>query len=195
MPGIVFICAGYGSANTAVGIAQDMTNGIIDRFRTMPIKSASVITGHVVASVVRNLVATALVFGVALLVGFDPSTGMWGWLGAIGLISLFIFTFTCLFAAIGLVASTPSAANGYGFILLFLPYVSSAFVPTNTMPSWLQGFAQHQPITPLIESIRGLLMDTPVHNNVWLSLGWCALILLISFTWIIWAFRRRAGRR
>ncbi|QMV40668.1 ABC transporter permease [Cohnella cholangitidis] len=195
VPGIILLCAGFGSASTAVDVATDMTNGIIDRFRTMPIHSLSIVTGHVVASLARNLFATAVVIGVALIVGFRPSAGALEWIAAIGMITLFILTFTWLFAAIGLVTGSPSAASGYGFILLFLPYLSSAFVRTDTMPSWLQGVADHQPITPVIESIRGWLTGTPVQDNAWWALGWCTIILLLSLTWCFIAFQRKAGRR
>ncbi|MDR6551615.1 ABC transporter permease [Paenibacillus qinlingensis] len=194
VPGIILLCAGFGSSSTAVDVATDMTNGIINRFRTMPISSISVITGHVAASLARNLLATCLVIGVALLVGFRPNATFIEWLGAIGIIILFILTFTWLFAAIGLVTGSPSAASGYGFALLFLPYLSSAFVPTNTMPSWMQGFANHQPITPVIETIRGLLMGTPVLNNPWWAIGWCVALLVIAISWCILAFRKNGGK-
>ncbi|RAU96394.1 ABC transporter permease [Paenibacillus sp. YN15] len=195
VPGIILLCAGYGSSSTAVDVATDMTNGIIDRFRTMPIRSASVVTGHVAASLARNIVATFIVIGVALLVGFQPSAGFGDWAAAFGFIFLFILAFTWLFAAIGLVTGSPAAASGYGFALLFLPYLSSAFVPTNTMPSWLQGVANHQPITPVIEAIRALLSGTPIANNGWLAVVWCAGILLLSLIWCAIAFRRKTGRR
>ena len=195
VPGIILLCAGFDSSITAVDVAQDMTNGIIDRFRTMPIRSISVITGHVAASLVRNLIATAVVIGVAFLVGFRPSASFSEWLMAFGVIVLFILTFTWLYAAIGLVASSPSAASAYGFALLFLPYLSSAFVPTDTMPDWLQGIATRQPITPVIETIRGLLTGTPIRENAWWAAGWCAFILLASVVWAMRAFSRKAGRR
>jgi ABC-2 type transport system permease protein len=195
VPGIILLCAGFGSSSTAVDVATDMTNGIIDRFRTMPIRSISLVTGHVAASLARNLFATGIVIGVALLVGFRPTASVVEWLGALGLITLFILTFTWLFAAIGLVTGSPSSASGYGFVLLFLPYLSSAFVPTSTMPSWLQGFANHQPITPVIETIRGLLTGTPVMDNGWWAICWCALILVIAITWCTLAFRRIGGKR
>ena len=195
VPGIILLCAGFGSSSTAVDVAGDMTNGIIERFRTMPISSLSVVTGHIVASVVRNLCATGVVIGVALLVGFKPSAGILEWLEAIGVITLFILAFTWLYAAIGLVAGSPSAASGYGFALLFLPYLSSAFVPTNTMPVWLRGIANNQPITPVIESIRGLLTGTPIHNQMWLAIGWCLLLLIGSLLWSMWTFHRKSGRR
>ncbi|WP_425262342.1 ABC transporter permease [Paenibacillus pectinilyticus] len=194
VPGIILLCAGFGSSSTAVDVATDMTNGIINRFRTMPISSISVITGHVAASLARNLLATCLVFGVALLVGFRPNATFIEWLGAIGIIILFILTFTWLFAAIGLVTGSPTTASSYGFALLFLPYLSSAFVPTNTMPSWLQGFANHQPITPVIETIRGLLTGTPVMNHAWWAIGWCAAILIMAIGWCILSFRRNGGK-
>ncbi|MBD0384404.1 ABC transporter permease [Paenibacillus sedimenti] len=195
VPGIILLCAGFGSSSTAVDVATDMTNGIIDRFRTMPIRSISVITGHVAASLIRNSLATCMVIGVALLVGFRPSANMLEWLGALGVIVLFILTFTWLFAAIGIVTGSPSAASGYGFALLFLPYLSSAFVPTSTMPAWLQGFANHQPITPVIETIRGLLTGTPVMDNGWWAIGWCAALLVIAIGWCSLAFRRIGGKR
>ncbi|WP_144027258.1 ABC transporter permease [Paenibacillus selenitireducens] len=195
VPGIILLCAGFGSSSTAVVVAEDMTNGIIDRFRTMPIRCLSVVTGHVVASLARNLFATGVVIAVALLVGFRPSANLLAWLGALGIIVLFIFAFTWLFAAIGLVTGSPSSASGYGFILLFLPYLSSAFVPIETMPSWLRGVANNQPITPVIEAIRGLLNGTSTPTNVWLAIGWCLAILLASILWSVIAFRRKAGRR
>lgn len=195
VPGIILLCAGYGASSTAVDVADDMTNGIIDRFRTMPIRSMNVITGHVVASLARNLVATGVVIGVALLVGFRPHAGFVEWLGAFGVIILFILAFTWLYAAIGLVAGSPSAASGYGFALLFLPYLSSAFVPTNTMPVWLRGVANNQPITPVIETIRALLTDTPMHNHVWWAMGWCLLIILGALIWGTLVFRSKAGQR
>ncbi|MFC4596827.1 ABC transporter permease [Cohnella hongkongensis] len=195
VPGIILLCAGFGSSSTAVDVSQDMTNGIIDRFRTMPIHSMSVVTGHVAASLARNLLATAIVIGVACLVGFRPNATLAEWLAALGVIVLFILAFTWLFAAIGLVASSPSAASGYGFALLFLPYLSSAFVSTETMPNWLQGIANHQPITPVIETIRGLLTGTPIGGHAWLAIGWCVFLILGSLLWCRFSFRRRSGRR
>ncbi|MET0734574.1 MAG: ABC transporter permease [Microbacterium sp.] len=195
VPGIILLCAGFGAASTAVYVARDMTVGIIDRFRTMPLRASAVLTGHVVASLVRNLLATGVVIGVALLVGFRPTGDIWGWAGAIAIIALYILAITYLFAAIGLAAGSPEAASGYGFIILFLPYLSSAFVPVATMPSWLQWLAENQPVTPIIETIRGQLMGTPLGDSPWWALGWCFAILVFSFIWGAWLFRRKAGRR
>ena len=195
VPGIILLCAGFGAASTAVYVANDMKAGIIDRFRTMPLRASAVLTGHVVASLLRNLLATGVVIGVALLVGFRPTAGVWGWVGAIALIALYILAITYLFAAIGLAAGSPEAANGYGFIILFVPYLSSAFVPVATMPEWLQWVAENQPVTPLIEALRSLLLGTPMGDNAWWAVGWCLAILIVSFAWGAWLFRRKAGRR
>ncbi len=195
VPGVILTCAGFGAASTAVYVAGDMKAGIIDRFRTMPLRASAVLTGHVAASLLRNLFATAIVIGVAILVGFRPTADVWGWIGAIGVIALWILAITYLFAAIGLAAGSPEGANGYGFIILFLPYLSSAYVPVSTMPEWLQGIAEYQPITPLIETIRGLLMGTPVTDTVGWAVLWCVGILAASFAWGAWLFRRKAGRR
>ena len=195
VPGIILLCAGFGAASTAVSVSRDMTTGIIDRFRTMPLRSGAVLTGHVVASLARNLVATGVVIAVALLVGFRPVATPLEWVAAFAVIALYILAITYLFAAIGLAAGSPDAASGYGFILLFLPYVSSAFVPVETMPEWLQWVAENQPITPVIETIRGLLLDGPVDDSLWWAIGWCVAIIILAVVWGAWLFRRKAGRR
>jgi len=193
VPGIILLCAGFGSAGTAVDVATDMTTGIIDRFRTMPIRSSAVLTGHVVASLARNLVATAVVVGVALAVGFRTSATPLEWLGAIGMIALFILAITWLYAALGLAARSVEAANGFGFALLFLPYLSSAFVPTDTMPVFLRWIADNQPITPIIETLRALLSGTTMGDSAWWAIGWCLVILAGAFLWARMLFGRRAG--
>lgn len=195
VPGIILTCAGFGASSTAVYVANDMRTGIIDRFRTMPLRAGAVLTGHVVASLLRNLVATAIVIGVGVLVGFRPTADLGEWIGMAVLIALYILAITYLFAAIGLAAASPEGANGYGFILLFLPYLSSAFVPVASMPDWLQPVAAHQPITPIVESIRGLLMGTPLNGEPWWAIGWCVAILAVAVVWGAWLFRRKAGRR
>lgn len=195
VPGIILLCAGFGASSTAIAVSRDMTTGIVDRFRTMPLRSGAVLTGHVVASLARNLLATAVVIGVALLVGFRPVATPLDWLAAFGVIALYILAITYLFAAIGLAASTPDAASGYGFVLLFLPYLSSAFVPVDTMPEWLQWIAENQPITPVIETIRSLLLGTPMGDSAWWAVGWCVAITAVAVVWGAWLFRRKAGRR
>ncbi|MFC7621770.1 ABC transporter permease [Microlunatus sp. GCM10028923] len=191
VPGIILTCAGFGASSTAVSVNTDMTEGIINRFRTMPLQASAVITGHAIASLLRNLVATGIVFVVGLLIGFRPSAGPLGWLAAFGVIALYILAITWIFAVLGLLARSPGAASGYGFGLLFLPYVSSAFVPVDTMPSWLRAFAEHQPLTPINETIRGLLMNLPLGNQPWWALGWCLVILIAGYLWGRWLFPRR----
>lgn len=195
VPGIILTCAGFGASSTAVYVANDMRTGIIDRFRTMPLRAGAVLTGHVVASVLRNLVATAIVIGVGVLVGFRPDATFTEWVGMTALIALYILAITYLFAAIGLAAGSPEGANGYGFVLLFLPYLSSAFVPVASMPGWLQPVAANQPITPIVETIRGLLMDAPLGTEPLWAIGWCVVILIVATVWGAWLFRRKAARR
>ena len=191
VPGIILLTAGYGAANTAVDVASDMTGGIIDRFRSLPIRPTGVVTGHVVASMARNAVSTALVFGIAALIGFDAVASPLDWLAAIGLIALYVLALTWVAVAIGIVASGPEAASGFTFAVLFLPYVSSAFVPPETMPSALESIAQFNPVTPITDTLRGLLLGTPVGDVVVPALLWCVGIFLVGRIAAGLLFRRR----
>lgn len=192
VPGIILTCAGFGASSTSVSVSRDMTAGAMLRYRTMPIPAATAIVGHVVASLLRNLVATAIVIGVAIAIGFRPTANPLEWLGAIGVVSLWILAVTALFAVIGLIAGSPEAANGYGFMLLFLPYVSSAFVPIDTMPSWIQGIATHQPVTPIIETIRSLLIGGEDRSIG--ALLWCGGIIVAAAALAAWRFPRTPVR-
>jgi ABC-2 type transport system permease protein len=191
VPGVLLLCAGFGAAMTAVTVSQDMTGGIVDRFRSLDVGGPALLGGHVAASLARNAASTVLVFGVAFLIGFRPDAGLLDWLGAAGVLALFVLAFSWLSAAVGLVTSSPEAASGFTFFVMFLPYPSSAFVPIATMPSWLQGFATHQPVTPVIETIRGLLLGTPVGGDWWQALLWCGGILAVSVSLSSVLFRRR----
>lgn len=195
VPGIILTCAGFGASYTALAVNADMTTGIIDRFRTMPLPATAVLTGHVVASLLKNLLATAIVIGVAVAIGFRPSATALHWLAVLGIVAFWILAITALFAAIGLAASSADAASGYGFILLFLPYLSSAFVPIDTLPEWLQPIAANQPISPIVDTIRGLLFGTPIGDSWLWALGWCTLVVGVATVWGGWLFGRRAGRR
>ncbi|MEU5657370.1 ABC transporter permease [Streptomyces sp. NPDC047737] len=191
VPGVLLLCAGFGSATTAVAVSEDMKGGIIDRFRSLDIDGTSILAGHVVASTVRNLVSTTLVFGVAVLIGFRPAATPAGWLAVAAVLLAYIVALSWLSAAIGLLARTPEAAGGFTFFMSFLPYPSSAFVPVDTMPGWLHGFAEHQPVTPAIESLRGLLLDQPVGDTPWLALTWAAGVLVVSVALSRVLFRTR----
>ncbi|WP_231445738.1 ABC transporter permease [Brevibacterium zhoupengii] len=195
VPGIVLTCAGFGAASTSLSVANDMTSGFVDRLRAMPMRASAVITGHVVASLLKNLFATGVVIAVAVLIGFRPTADLGQWLMTIGLIALYILAITYLFAAIGLASKSAESANGYGFILLFLPYVSSAFVPVETMPGWLTVFADNQPITPIIDALRSLLIGTEMGSSGVLAVGWCAVILGLAAIWASRLFTAKVGRR
>jgi len=191
VPGVILLCAGFGSATTAVTVSHDMTGGIVDRLRSMDVGGPAVLAGHVAASVVRNAASTVLVLGVALLIGFRPEASALQWLGVAGVLLAFVLAMSALAAALGLVAGSPEAANGITFVVMFLPYASSAFVPVDTMPSWLQGFAAHQPITPVVETLRALLLDMPVGGHAGTALAWCAGLLAVSLAASGALFRRR----
>jgi ABC-2 type transport system permease protein len=193
VPGVLVLCAGFGSASTAISVSQDMHNGIMDRFRSMDVSGAAVLSGHVVASVIRNAASTLLVFGIAFLIGFRSDADLFGWLAAAGLLLMFILAISWLAALVGVLARSPEAANGFTFFLMFLPYASSAFVPIDTMPSWLQGFSAHQPVTPVIESVRGLLAGTAVGTAPWVAIAWCTGIMVVSVVLSAVAFPRRTN--
>ncbi|ATZ26127.1 Daunorubicin/doxorubicin resistance ABC transporter permease protein DrrB [Streptomyces lavendulae subsp. lavendulae] len=191
VPGAMLLCAGFGAASTAVSVADDMKNGIVDRLRSLDVGGVPVLAGHVTASVVRNLVSTTLVLAVALAIGFRPRASAPAYLAAAGLLVAYITAISWLAATLGLLAKSPEAAGGFTFLMMFLPYPSSAFVPIDTMPSWLHGFAGHQPLTPVIESLRALLLDRPAGNAPWTALAWCAAITALAVTLAGVLFRRR----
>ncbi|MFB7178159.1 ABC transporter permease [Streptomyces sp. NPDC056257] len=191
VPGAMLLCAGFGAASTAVSVAEDMTNGVIDRFRSLDIGGIPILAGHVAASVLRNLISTTLVLAVALAIGFRPQAGPAAFLAAAGLLLAYITAISWLAAALGLLAKSPEAAGGFTFLMMFLPYPSSAFVPIDTMPGWLHGFADHQPLTPVIESLRALLLAQPAGDAPWVALTWCAGITAAAVALSAVLFRSR----
>lgn len=192
IPGIIVTCVGFGAASTAVSVSQDMTTGVINRFRTMPFPSGAVLVGHTLSSLARNLAATAVVVGVGLSVGFRPEASPAQWVAIVGVVAAYILAITSVFALIGLVSGSPQAASGYGFVLLFLPYVSSAFAPIETMPLWLQGFARNQPLNPLIDAIRALLSGAPPGADAVVGVAWSAGIAAVAIALIFRVFPRSA---
>ncbi len=198
VPGLIVLCAGFGAGTTSVSVATDMTNGIIDRFRSMPITSSSILIGQVVASLVRNVIATVLVIGVALGIGWRPTGSPLDWVGALGMIVLFVLALSWFAAAMGLLARTPEAAASAQFVLMFIPYVSSAFVPVHTLPSVLRPIAEHQPFTPIIETMRGLWMGhtatgASLGHEAILAVSYCAVILVLSAVTASRLFTRRTA--
>ncbi len=198
VPGLIVLCAGFGAGTTAVAVATDMTNGIVDRFRSMPISASSILTGQIAASLARNLLATALVICVGLGIGWRPSASPAAWAGAASLIVLFILALSWLAAAVGLLVRSAEAANSVSFALMFIPYVSTAFVPARSMPAALRVVAEHQPFTPIIETMRGLWMGhtstgVALGHEAWLAVIYCGGILVVSFFAAAWLFRHRTA--
>ena len=191
VPGVIITCVAFGSSLIAVSVTQDMVGGLFERFRSMAILPSSLMIGHVIGGFVRNVIATAVVFLVAVLIGFQPDAGWLEWLGVAGVLTLFMFSVSWLFVVFGLIVKSVETANAATFPMLFLPYVSSAFVPTETMPSWLHAFADNQPMTPLIETLRGLLLGTPIGHNLWLTVAWFGGWLIVSFVAATIVFNRR----
>jgi ABC-2 type transport system permease protein len=183
VPGILLMAAATAATGTAVMVATDMTEGIIARFRTMRISRASVLTGHVVGSVVQQLLGMAVVVGIALAIGFRPNATALEWLATAGLLTLFALAVTWLSVALGMKSSTPEAASNAPMPLILLPFLGSGFVPTDSMPTILRWFADYQPFTPIMETVRGLLLGTPIGNSAAIAIAWCAGIAVVSYLW------------
>jgi ABC-2 type transport system permease protein len=170
---------------------MDMTTGLIARFKTMPIARTSVLSGHVLGNVLQSLLGLTVVLAVALLLGYRPAAGPLGWLGAVGVLALIAFALTWLSVALGLVAENVESASNLPMPLTLLPFLSSGFVPTDSLPAGLAWFAEHQPFTPMIESVRALLGGTPAGTSVWLAVGWSVLISAAGRLWARRLYDRR----
>jgi ABC-2 type transport system permease protein len=200
VPGLIVLCAGFGAGTTAVAVATDMSSGIVDRFRSMPIAAWTVLAGQIAASLARNLLATALVIAAGLAVGWRPTAGPAQWLGAIAVIVAFILALSWLAACFGLLVHSPEAATGATFALMFVPYLSSAFVPASTMAAGLRPIAANQPFTPVIETLRGLWTGhtstgATVGHEALLAGVYCAVILAVAASAASWLFRHRTAGR
>jgi ABC-2 type transport system permease protein len=193
VPGVLLLCAGYGASVTAVSVSSDLTGGIVDRFRSLDVPGAAILAGQVSASILRNAVSTILVLGIGIAIGFRPHADLLQWLAAAAVLGLFVLALSWLAAVIGVLARSPEGANGFTFFVMFLPYPSSAFVPIDTMPSWIQGFAEHQPVTPVVETLRALLLGTPASSYPVQALAWCVGILVASILAAGFAFGRRTA--
>ena len=189
-PGILLMAATAGSTATAVAVCSDMTEGIVNRFRTMAISRDSVLTGHVVGSMIQTLASIAFVIAVALALGFRPTAGPLEWAGAIGLLALVTFALTWLSTAFGLVTKSVETASNAPLPLQFLPFLGSAIVPAASMPDGMRQFAEHQPFTPIIETLRGLLMGTPIGDSAVWAVGWCVALTLAGYLWARAAYAR-----
>lgn len=191
-PAIILMTVMSTVQGTAISVAMDMTEGIIARFRTMHIARVSVLTGHVLGSLIQAMLSVTVVIGVALLVGFRPTAGPLEWLATAGFLVAMTLAFVWLCVAIGLVSKTVESASNTPMPLILLPFLGSGFVPTDSMPAGLRWFAEYQPFTPIIETLRGLLMDEPIGNKAWIALAWCAVIALGSYLWSKRLFNRES---
>ncbi|WP_326554847.1 ABC transporter permease [Micromonospora sp. NBC_01813] len=191
-PAILLMTVAATVQGTAISIAMDMTEGIIARFRTMHIARVSVLTGHVLGSMIQAVLSLTVATGVALLVGFRPTAGLGGWLAAAGFLLVVTFALVWLSVALGQVSKSVETASNLPAPLLLLPFLGSGFVPTDSMPAGLRWFAEYQPFTPIIETLRGLLMAEPLGNTGWIALGWCAVIALVGYLWSKRLFNRES---
>jgi ABC-2 type transport system permease protein len=182
-PGILLLALAGSAQGTAISVAIDMQEGIIARFRTMAIARVSVLTGHVVGNVIQTMLGVALVIGVALLVGFRPVAGLVEWIAAVALLTVSALGLTWLSVALGLAAKSVESASNTPMILLLLPFLGSGFVPTDGMPVGLRWFAEYQPFTSIIETLRGLLLGTPIGNSGLVASIWCAVITFGGYIW------------
>ncbi|HEX6683094.1 MAG TPA: ABC transporter permease [Candidatus Limnocylindrales bacterium] len=182
-PGILLIAVAGVAAGAAITVAMDMTEGIVARFRTMAIYRPSVLTGHVLGNLIQGVVGLALVIGVALLVGFRPNANFVEWLGAAGILALITLAVTWLGVLCGLVSKSVETASNLPMPLTLLPFLGSGFVPTDSMPKAIAWFAEYQPFTPIMETLRGLLFGTAIGNSGLLAVGWCAVITVGSYVW------------
>ena len=193
-PGIILLGVASASQGIAIAVSMDMTEGIIARFRTMAIARAAVLTGHVLNSLIQTLLGLAILVVVALLVGFRPTAGPVEWLAATGLVTAVTFGITWLSVAIGLQAKTVESASNLPMPLLLLPFLGSGFVPTESMPGWMAAFAEHQPFTPVMETLRGLLFGGPIGTSWAAALAWSAAMSVVGYLWARRAYDRTPVR-
>ncbi len=194
MPGILLITIAGTASGAAITVAMDMTEGITARFRTMAISRAAVLAGHVLGNTIQAIIAVTLVLGIGLAVGFRPMAGPVEWLAAAGLIVLIAFAVSWVGVAMGMQSKTVETASNLPLILTILPLLGSGFVPTGSMPVWMQWFAQYQPFTPFIETIRGLLLGIPLGWNTVLAIGWSVVIAMAGYAWSMVIYERKSVR-
>jgi ABC-2 type transport system permease protein len=191
LPGILIITIASGIAYTAFRLFLDMQSGIFERFHSMPIARSSVLWAHVLTSVVANLISLVVVVLVALLMGFRSGAGALAWLEVAGILILFTLALTWIAVIPGLSATTADGASAFAYPLLFLPFISSAFVATNTMPAPVRAFAENQPVTSIVDAIRNLLTQQPVGSGIWTALAWCVGVLVVAYAFAMVSYRRK----
>lgn len=195
LPGILLIAIASGIAYTAYRLFLDVQKGIFERFHSMTIAHSAVLWGHVLTSLVSNAISLVVIVLVALLMGFRSPAGILSWLAVIGILALFTLALTWIAAIAGLSAKTIDGASAFSFPLVFLPFISSAFVPTGTMPPAVRVFAENQPVTSIVDAIRALLSNQPVGNDIWIAIAWCLGIMAVAYVFAMRAYRRRVLSR
>ncbi|WP_168122497.1 ABC transporter permease [Paenibacillus sp. HB172176] len=193
LPGILLIAIASGIAYTSYRLFLDKQKGIIERFHSMPISRSAVLWGHVLTSLVSNAISLVIIIAVALIMGFRSSAGVLPWLAVAGILILFTLALTWVATIAGLSAKSVEGASAFSYPLIFLPFISSAFVPTDSMPSVVRAFADNQPVTSIVETIRALLSNQPVGNDIWVALAWCVGILIVAYLFAVRAYRRKAA--
>lgn len=193
LPGILLIAISTGISYTAYRLFMDMQRGIFERFHSMPIARSAALWGHVLTSLVSNAISVVVIILVALIMGFRSPAGVLSWLAVAGILALFTLALTWIAAIAGLSAKSVDGASAFSYPLIFLPFISSAFVPTESMPSVVRAFAENQPVTSIVEAIRALLSNHPVGNDIWVALAWCLGILIIAYFFAMRAYRRKAA--
>ncbi|HEY2054137.1 MAG TPA: ABC transporter permease [Solirubrobacterales bacterium] len=191
LPGILLITIASGISYTAFRLFLDMKGGIFERFRSLPIARSSVLWAHVLTSLVANFVSVVVVVLVALLIGFRSDAGVAAWLAIAGILFLFTLTMTWIVVIPGLTAKSADGASAFSYPLIFLPFISSAFVPTESMPGAVRAFAEHQPVTSIVNAIRDLFAGQPVGSDIWVALGWCVGILVLAYSLAMVTYRHR----
>jgi len=191
LPGILLITIASGISYTAYRIFMDMQGGLFERFQSMPIARAGVLWAHVLTSLVANLISLVVVMGVALLMGFRSGAGVLAWLGVAGILFLFTLALTWIAVIPGLTATSVAGAGAFSYPLIFLPFLSSAFVPTETMPGPVRWFAENQPVTSIVNTIRDLFAQQPVGTDIWIALAWCVGILVVAYAFAMVTYRRK----
>lgn len=190
LPGILLMAIGSGIAYVAYRIFTDKQRGIFERFHSMPISRSAVLWGHVLTSLISNGITVLVIIFVAYIMGFRSGAGILEWLGVFGILGIFTLALTWVAVIAGLAAKTPDGAGAFSYPIIFLPFISSAFVPTETMPAVVRAFAENQPVTPIVEAIRNLLADQPVGNDIWVALGWCIAITVVAYLCAMRSYRR-----
>ena len=191
LPGILLITIASGIAYTALRLFTDLKSGIFERFHSMPITRSAVLWAHVLTSLVANLISLVIVVGVALLMGFRSGAGAPAWLAITGILLLFTLALTWIAVIPGLTANSPDGASAFAYPLIFLPFISSAFVPTDTMPGPVRAFAEHQPVTSIVNTIRDLFTQRPVGSDIWVALAWCVGVLVVAYVFAMVIYRRK----